>query len=80
MRILGFPQACAAATQGYAPHKLCRYLYETASTLSSFYANCPILAADAPDVRDSRLVLAALTSRVLTLGLSLLGIEAPERI
>ncbi|WP_280722825.1 arginine--tRNA ligase [Kitasatospora sp. MAA4] len=80
LQILRFPQACAAATREYAPHKLCTYLYETASTMSSFYANCPILATDAPDVRDSRLVLATLTSRVLTLGLSLLGIEAPERI
>lgn len=80
LRILRFPAAVAAATQGYAPDKLCTYLYETARTFSAFYANCPILAADTSDVRDSRLVLAALTSRVLTLGLSLLGIEAPERI
>jgi arginyl-tRNA synthetase len=80
VRIVRFPEACAAATQGHAPHKLCTYLYETASAFSSFYANCPILAAGAPEVRDSRLVLAALTSRVLTLGLSLLGIETPERI
>ncbi|MPY81629.1 MAG: hypothetical protein GEV04_25340 [Actinophytocola sp.] len=32
------------------------------------------------DVRASRLVLAQLTSRVLSLGLRLLGIETPERL
>ncbi|WP_042432419.1 arginine--tRNA ligase [Streptacidiphilus anmyonensis] len=80
LRILRFPAACAAATRDYAPHKLCTHLYETASAFSAFYASCPILGADSPQVRDSRLVLATLTSRVLTLGLSLLGIEAPERM
>ncbi|WP_243639022.1 arginine--tRNA ligase [Streptacidiphilus pinicola] len=80
VRILRFPEACAAATRAYAPHKLCTYLYETASAFSSFYATCPVLTAATPELRDSRLALAALTSRVLTLGLSLLGIESPERI
>jgi arginyl-tRNA synthetase len=78
--ILGFPAAVASATRGHVPHKLCTHLYGTARAFSAFYAGCPILTAGTPGVRDSRLVLAALTSRVLTLGLSLLGIEAPERI
>jgi arginyl-tRNA synthetase len=80
LRILGFPAACAAATEGHAPHKLCGYLYGLARAFSAFYANCPVLVAEDPRVRESRLVLAALTSRVLVLGLSLLGIEAPERM
>lgn len=81
LSLVRFPAAVDAAVQGYAPHKLCAYLYETATAFTSFYERCPILAADVPaDVRDSRLALARLTSRVLVLGLSLLGIDTPERM
>ncbi|RJQ81312.1 arginine--tRNA ligase [Amycolatopsis panacis] len=79
LKILQFPQAFDRAVTERAPHRLCTYLYDTARAFSGFYESCPILTA-APDLRDSRLVLVLLTSRVLTLGLSLLGIEAPERL
>lgn len=75
-----FPEAVGAATAGHLPHKLCTYLYETAVVFSRFYEQCPVLNAEGPGVRDSRLLLAELTSRTLTLGLSLLGISAPARL
>ncbi|GAB3730958.1 arginine--tRNA ligase [Amycolatopsis oliviviridis] len=75
-----FPEAVGAATAGHLPHKLCTYLYETAAVFSRFYEQCPVLAAEGPGVRDSRLVLAELTSKTLTLGLSLLGISTPARL
>lgn len=56
-------------------------VYETATAFSDFYEKCPILTASTPEaIWQSRLVLAELTSNVLTLGLSLLGIDAPERL
>jgi arginyl-tRNA synthetase len=79
LKLLQLPSAVAAATEAFAPHKLCTYLYETATAFSGFYETCPILTAE-DDVRRSRLALAQLTSRVLTLGLGLLGIEAPQRL
>lgn len=78
LKILQFPQAFDRAVTEHAPHRLCTYLYDTARAFSGFYESCPIVTA-APDLRDSRLVLVLLTPRMLTLGLSLLGIEAPER-
>lgn len=62
------------------PHSLCHYLYELAGRFSSFYENCPILAAEQPQQRDSRLRLAALTGRTLAQGLNLLGIDTLERM
>ena len=48
---------------------------------TQFYDKCPILKSDVPaDVRASRLALAELTARTLARGLSLLGIEVPERM
>lgn len=81
LQLLRWPAAVRGALEGYAPHKLCNYLYGAATAFSTFYEKCPILAADTSGhARRSRLVLTQLTSTVLTLGLSLLGIEAPERL
>ncbi|MGX7826422.1 arginine--tRNA ligase [Actinokineospora sp. 24-640] len=81
LRIAQFPAAIDAAAEGFAPHKLCHYLFETASAFTAFYESCPILRSDNPEhVRQSRLALAALCSSVLTAGLELLGIQAPERM
>ncbi len=62
------------------PHILCTYLYELAGQFSSFYENCPILAADNEATRNSRLRLAALTGRTLKQGLELLGLKTLERM
>ena len=62
------------------PHVLCTYLYDLAGQFSSFYENCPILAAETPEQQQSRLRLAALTGRTLKQGLELLGLETLERM
>ena len=61
------------------PHKLCTYLFETASALSTFYEQCPVLKSEG-DVRTSRLALCDATRTVLGTGLNLLGIVAPDRM
>ncbi|HWD07963.1 MAG TPA: arginine--tRNA ligase, partial [Actinomycetota bacterium] len=78
--LLGFSGAVAAATETFSPHKLCSYLFDLAGTFTTFYESCPVLRADDPDVRASRLALCDVTARVLACGLGLLGIEAPERM
>jgi arginyl-tRNA synthetase len=62
------------------PHRLCTYLYETATSFSAFYESCPILKAGDPALRASRLRLTDHTREVLRTGLELLGIEAPQRL
>ncbi|MBS7662325.1 arginine--tRNA ligase [Pseudomonas lalucatii] len=62
------------------PHLLCTYLYDLAGLFSSFYENCPILAAADEATQHSRLRLAALTGRTLQQGLQLLGLETLERM
>lgn len=67
------------AARGY-PHYLCGYLYDLAGLFSSFYKNCPVLSCEDPALRQSRLMLAQLTARILRKGLGLLGIETLERM
>lgn len=80
LKLAQLPTAVEAAIAHLQPHRLCTYLYEAAVAFSNFYERCPILGAESDEVRASRLMLSELTSRVLVLGLGLLGIEAPERL
>jgi arginyl-tRNA synthetase len=78
--LLGFEAALNGALETFSPHKLCTYLYELASTYTSFYEACPVLRAADEASRTSRLVLCDLTARILARGLDLLGIEVPQRM
>ena len=70
-----FPEVVCDVAQSLQPHKLCGYLFELATQLSTFYEQCPVLKSEE---RSSRLVLCRATQRVLATGLDLLGIQAPD--
>jgi len=80
IELLGFGAAVAGVAETFQPHRLCTYLYGLASKFTAFFETCPVLKAESEEIRRSRLALAELTARVLARGLSLLGIEAPERM
>jgi len=76
-----FNRALAHAEEKRMPHILCDHVYALAQSFSKFYADCPVLQDGvADDVKSSRLALAALTLKQLEIGLTLLGIETPERM
>ncbi len=80
MRVLQFDSALWDALEKYSPHRLCTFLYDLATSFSSFYEQCPVLKADDETQRLSRLMLCDVTARVLQTGLDVLGIEAPEQM
>ncbi|GAA1772846.1 arginine--tRNA ligase [Nonomuraea bangladeshensis] len=81
LHLLGFGELVAQVAAQSEPHRLCAFLFETASLFSTFYEQCPVLRTDvAPEVRASRLALCALTLRTLETGLDLLGVPVPERM
>ncbi|PSS56708.1 arginine--tRNA ligase [Pseudomonas sp. BBP2017] len=79
-RLAQFGEILNNVAEKGTPHVLCAYLYDVAGLFSSFYENCPILAAETPEQQQSRLRLAALTGRTLKQGLELLGLETLERM
>ncbi len=79
-KLAQFGEVLTNVAEKGTPHTLCTYLYELAGLFSSFYENCPILAAEDPATQHSRLRLAALTGRTLKQGLELLGLETLERM
>ena len=79
LQLLQFGPTVLRAAESYKPSVLADYLFQTAQLYSSFYQRAPILKSE-PAVRDARLALCALFGKVLAKGLSLLGIETPNRI
>jgi arginyl-tRNA synthetase len=80
LRLLGFGAAVGGVAETAEPHRLCGYLFDVASLFTTFFEQCPVLKAPSPALRDSRLALCALTLRVLTQGLDLLGVPVPEQM
>ena len=79
LRLARLPDAVLEAARLAQPSVLADALYDLAQTYSTYYQNVPFLKAE-PGVRESRVRLCDLTARALRLGLSLLGIDTPERI
>ena len=75
-----YAQAAAEAYDRRAPNTIAEHAYRLAQSFSRFYAACPVLAADTPERRGSRLALAQVTLKQLEAALQLLGIETPERM
>jgi len=79
LQLDGFGDVLAETGRLLEPHRLCGYLYELAKAFSDFYEACPVLSSPVA-VRANRLALCQLTASTLRLGLTLLGIAAPERM
>jgi arginyl-tRNA synthetase len=78
-----FPRVVAAAAQLREPHRVARYLEDTASAFHKFYESCRVMPQgdeDPSDLHRARLLLVAATKTVLANGLGLLGVSAPERM
>lgn len=78
-KILEFPIALKHTIIELKPHILCTYLYELASSFSSFYGANKVITED-QNTRNSRLLLCARTLFILETGLHLLGLETLEQM
>ncbi len=80
LELLGFGSVVDSVADSLQPHRLCAFLFTVATRFNAFYDQCPVLKAEDPAVRASRLALADATARLLAKGLDLLGIEAPDQM
>ncbi len=80
LQLLAWPETLLAAEEKRAPHYICDYVFTLAQSFSRFYAEHHILSESDAELRSARLGLCAVTLAVLEQGLSLLGIEIPERM
>jgi arginyl-tRNA synthetase len=78
-----FPRVVQASADLREPHRIARYLEDTAADYHRFYDNCRVLPMgdeEATDLNRARLLLVDATRIVLANGLALLGVTAPERM
>ncbi|HVU89928.1 MAG TPA: arginine--tRNA ligase [Pirellulales bacterium] len=80
LEILRFAEALDAVLVDYRPNQLTAYLFALANRYSTFFDQCPVLKAETPELRTSRLLLCDLTARTLKQGLALLGIDVVEQM
>jgi arginyl-tRNA synthetase len=80
LALLRFPEAVEAAAADYRPNLISGYLWELSTTFNGFFQACPVLKAETPELRQSRLLLCDLTARIIQKGLHLLGIDTVERM
>lgn len=80
LQLLRFGEALESAAAEYMPHHLTAYLWDVAKAYSQFFEKCPVLTAETPELRDSRLLLVDLVGRVIRQTLDLLGIRTVERM
>ena len=79
-KIADFPGVVAEAGRIYSPALIANYCYDLAKEYNQFYHDYPILKEENPATRCLRLNLSAVTARTLRAGVSLLGMEMPERM
>jgi arginyl-tRNA synthetase len=78
-----YPRIVASAAELREPHRIARYLEELAGVYHGFYADCRVLPmGDEPaaPIHSARACLCAATMQVISNGLDLLGVSAPERM
>jgi arginyl-tRNA synthetase len=80
MQLVRFPEALEDVLVDYRPNLLAQYLFELAKTFFKFYDQCPVIDAEDPAIRSSRLQYCDLTGRTVARGLDLLGIGVVEKM
>ena len=75
-----FPSVVAQAGIDYSPSVIANYVYELVKAFNQFYHDYSIMNAETADLRQFRVILAANVAKVIRIGMSLLGIEVPERM
>jgi arginyl-tRNA synthetase len=78
-RLLEYPDAMENAARDFAPHLIAFYLRELAAGFHSYYNATRLLVED-EIVKRARLALACAVRQVLSNGLALLGVSAPDRM
>ncbi|GAB4405553.1 MAG: arginine--tRNA ligase [Rhodoferax sp.] len=79
LQLAKYPEMLSGAAAGFAPHDVSFYLRDLAASYHSYYDAERILVDD-PRLRLARLALVAATAQVLRNGLTILGVDAPQKM
>ncbi len=74
-----FKDEILLSAEAFETHRICSYLEELAASFHKFYTFCRILGSER-NLAEARVALALATRMVLKNGLTILGVNAPERM
>ncbi|MDR0844300.1 MAG: arginine--tRNA ligase, partial [Tannerella sp.] len=75
-----FSTAVKEAGDAFSPACIANYVYDLVKEFNQFYHDYSILNEANEDIKKMRLVLSAKVAEIVKSGMSLLGIDAPERM
>jgi arginyl-tRNA synthetase len=75
-----YPEIISSAAENYSPALIANYCYDLAREYNQFYHDFTILGEKDRSIRKLRMTLSKVTSEIILEGMSLLGIEMPERM
>ncbi len=78
-QVVKFEKIVKSAADDFSPNIICNFLFELAQSYNFFYNNNRIIQED-EGIKERRLILTAAVCQILSNGLSLLGIGAPEKM
>ena len=77
--LMKFPEIIKQAAQQHEPHTIANYLRELAGEFHSYYNSYKVLVED-EELREARIMLSMGVRQVLSNGLNILGVSAPEEM
>ncbi len=79
-KITEYPKALQEAAKEYSPSIMAQYVYDLAKDYNGFYQEVPIFNEENKDKLAFRIAISNMTAKLIKEGMSLLGIEVPERM
>ena len=78
--LTSYPTIVEQAGKDFSPALIANYVYDLVKEYNQFYQTSPILKEENAETMNMRLMLSACTAKVIESGMSLLGIEMPEKM
>ena len=75
-----YPSIVKEAGDTYSPSCIANYVYDLVREYNQFYHDYSILREENDEIKQLRITLSANVAKVISSGMSLLGIEMPERM
>lgn len=79
-KLVLFPEVLTQIAEEFLPNLLCNYLFELSQSFNQFYETSPVMQEKDESKKHLRLAICSATAQVISNGLYLLGINAPEEM
>ncbi len=78
-KLYEFPEEVLFSAENFEPHKITTYLEELAALFHKFYTVCRIIGSE-KNLAEARISLISATQLVIKNGLTILGVNSPEKM